>query len=135
MNLFQILSLHERRLGRVRVDAQTVGLVLFARFAGLLVSGLFGLELFLDRRLIDFFMLLLSGDKDADLALQVRSNLLCELGMVSCLSVGLESDGVDRVTQFPVEVDQKAKGGRIERTYPISSLPIAILASFASRLA
>ena len=36
--------------------------------------------------------------------------------------------------QFPVEADQKVSGGRIKRTYPISSLPIANLASFASCL-
>lgn len=79
MNLFQILALHERRLRGVRIDAQTVRLVLFARLAGMLFPRLFDLELLLDRRLIHLFVMLLFGYECADLALEVRSDLLREL--------------------------------------------------------
>ena len=79
MNLFEILALHERRLRRVGIDAQTIRLVLFARFAGVLFSRLFDLELLLDRRLIHLFMVLLFGYEGADLAFQVGTDLLREL--------------------------------------------------------
>ena len=78
MDLFQILALDERRLRRIGIDPQTIGLVFFACFASLVFSRLLDLELFLDRCLVHLFMLLLFGDKRADLALQVRSNLLCK---------------------------------------------------------
>ena len=100
MNLFQIAALHERGLGRVRVDAETVGLVLFARFAGVLIPRLFDFEFFFDRGLIDFFVVLLFGDKGAYLAFEIRADLLSELGVEPGLFVCLESERVDRVADF-----------------------------------
>lgn len=112
MNLFEILALHERRLRRVGIDAQTVRLVLFARFAGVLFPRLFDLEFLLDRRLIHFFVVLLLGYEGADLAFQVGPDLLCDLRMEPGLLVGLETERVDRVAQLPVDATMRSEDGQ-----------------------
>lgn len=79
MNLFKVFALHECALGGVRVDANTVRLVLLASLGGMLLACLLYAVLLLDCSLVDLFVLLLFGCEGGDLALEFGANLLGEL--------------------------------------------------------
>lgn len=71
MNLLQVLSLYEGRLGGVRVDTNTVRLILLPRLVHVGFLYLLGFELFLDRCLICLFELRLSGKEGGSVGLEI----------------------------------------------------------------
>ena len=89
INLFKVLALHECALGSVRIDTDTVGLVLFASLGSMLFACLLYAKLFFDGSLVDLFVLLLFGSEGSNMGFEVGANLLGQLRVTPSLFVCL----------------------------------------------
>lgn len=94
MYLIKLLSLHKCRLGCVRVDSETVRLILLPSLIHMEFLLLFGLELLLDSGLKCLFVVGLSSDKVSCRGFEVITDLFGQVLMVTGLLVGLETQCV-----------------------------------------
>ena len=72
----QVFALNKRALGRIRVDAQTVLLVLVTCLCNMLLLRLLVLELFLDRGYGSALMLILPLNEGGGRSFEIVANLL-----------------------------------------------------------
>jgi hypothetical protein len=110
-NALEILALHEGALGSVGVNAETILLVFLASLVDVAFLRLLCLELFLDRSLIYFTMLSLTGNERGDGVFELVANLLSELQMKGGLLVRLLAKSVERVSKLA------SRGGSVRRDH------------------
>lgn len=78
-NALEILALDEGALSSIGVNAEAILLVFLPSLVDVAFLCLFCFELFLDRTLINFAMLGLTGDERGDGIFELVANLLGEL--------------------------------------------------------
>ncbi len=138
-NALQILALDKGTLCSVSIDAKTILLVFLAGLVYMGLLGLLRLELFLNCALIRLAVLCLASDKSSDGIFKFISDLLRKLQMEPRLLVCLLPQRIERVPEFAgrdmlTESTKRSGPGQMD-THPISSRPIVVLASLASRFA
>lgn len=105
----EVFALDEGALRSIGVNAETILFVLLAGLVDVAFLRLLCLKLFLDRSLISFTMLSLTGDERGYGVFEFVANLLCKLQMEGGLFVRLLAKSVERVSELA------SRGGSVRR--------------------